>query len=899
MLEPRPDGTFWPYLMDFGLVREVDSNTQTSSGGIEGTPSFMAPEQARCETQLLDARTDVYGLGATLYNALTGRPPFVGNPTDVLVDVLLSEPPRPRAIDPTISPHLQTIVDKCLEKEPHRRYDSALTLAQDLGRYLDGVPIAARPPGFFRRAKRFVLRHTLLVASISTALVATLVLGSVALRIRWQASRQARLAQQLGQEIAKMEWLLRSARQLPLHDLAREKVIVRQRMKQLHAELASYGSLSQGLAHYALGRGYMALHEYPQALTELQQAQKLGVRGPEVDYALGFVLGKHFEQAIYEARLSGGGDWAQKQLKVLEPKYLTPATAALVRSRAMQLDAPQYLEGLIAYYQRDYDAALQQAAAALSEAPWLYEASKLAGDVHLDRALLARGRGHYEEAEREFAAAVQSYDSAALVGRSDAEVYEGLAEAWVRQVEMAVDRGQSPEAAYAAAMSASDKLTAAEPQGVAGLLKKGQASAMTLGQLDTGMTSEETARKCLEATAEALQKQPGHPYAAEVAAICYISQADAANSRGANPEPFLRQAQRLLEAVTKQHPHFLWALNDLGNVHNMLGSYMQVHGQPRAKEMFLKSLAHHASTAKLDPTYAASPQNTLSVLLLLLLEARSEQEVLDVLKRADAELARCTAINSQDQPCFSNYFQVYARAAALALQAGQNPEPRLARSFFYLDRTRQPGGSFLDVEHYAALAHFVQASYAVQQKQAPDAALVELEADLARCFTIAAQDAMCRTLAARAEWLQAQWLVLHGKDDAARLEAGLIKAQLATQSTVVYPDAWQTLAEAHLRLARAEKKRLALRDGHVTAGLGAADLALAINPQHAPTLATQGELCLLRALAAPDLPTRRALAQTAAQALAQAIKNNPFLANSHAKPLAEAYALAPPTSARP
>lgn len=454
MIERRSDGTFWPYLMDFGLAREVDSNSQTSTGGVEGTPAYMAPDQARGETRLLDARSDVYGLGATLYSALAGRPPFVGNSTDVLMAVLLNEPPKLRTLDPAIPPALEIIVEKCLEKDPNRRYPSAKALAEDLGRYLEGARITARPPGILRRAGRMVQRHKLLVASAAAALLASVILGGVALRIRWQAAAQARLAQHLGQEITKMEWLLRSARQMPLHDLGREKVIIRQRMAELQAELASYGPLSRGLAHYALGRGHLALHEYPQALTALEQANTLGVKSAEIDYALGFVLGKHFEQATYEARLAGGGDWAKKQLKEIEPKYLTSAIVFLQRSRAIKLDTPQYLEGLIAYYQRDYDGALKQADAALRPAPWLYEADKLAGDVHLDRALQARDSGHYAEAEREFAGAVKRYEAAAAVGQSDGEVYEGLAEAWIRRTEMEVLRGHPIETAYTAARAA-------------------------------------------------------------------------------------------------------------------------------------------------------------------------------------------------------------------------------------------------------------------------------------------------------------------------------------------------------------------------------------------------------------------------------------------------------------
>ena len=898
MLERRPDGAWWPYLMDFGLAREVDSNTQTSLGGVEGTPAFMPPEQARCESKNLDARADVYALGATLYSALAGRLPFVGTATDVLIAVLLSEPPRLRTLDPTISRTLTTIVDKCMEKEPKRRYNSALALAEDLGRYLDGERIVARPPGVLRRVAKFAQRRKLLVASITTALLATVILGGLALRIRLQGAQQARLAQHLGQEITKMEWALRSARQLPLHDLEREKRIIRQQMTELHVSLSGYGSLSRGLAHYALGRGHIALHEYPQALTELEQAIHLGVQGADVDYALGFVLGKHFERAMYDARLSGGGDWARKQLKALEPQYLSPAIAALTRSRSRKLDAPQYLEGLIAYYQRDYDAAIRQGAATLQAAPWLYEGSKLAGDAHLEKALQAREKGHYEEAESEFGEAVRSYDAAAAVGQSDGEVFEGLAEAWIRQIEMAVTRGNSAEAAYAAAVKASDKIRAAEPQDVAGPLKKALASSMMTTLVSAGLSSK-WVPECLTAAEQVLKKQPENPYASEAAATCYISEADQENERGENPEPTLRNAKRLLENSIKNYPHFLWALSDLGNVHNMLGAYFQTHGNPLAKDMLTRSLEHYATAAALDPSYEAALQNSLWALVALIYEAHSEEELQNVLARSDSTLSKCVAINSRSQQCFSNYSQVYARAAAFALGAGQDPQPRLTRALHYLDKTRKLGGSFLDAEQNAAFVHLILARAQVKAKRDPSANLVELQEDLIRCFNVAAKDATCRTLAARAALVQSEWLASQGKPIAVSLATALAKALLATQNAEAYPNAWQTLAEVHLRIARAQQDQRAARDGHIAAGLEAASQVFGRNPNHALGLATQGALYLLRAQTAQNPPARQVAAQAAAKSLRQALNNDPFLSHEYVPLVAEASALSQPPNNAP
>lgn len=894
MVERRPDGTWWPYLMDFGLVKEVNASSQSAShsstGGVEGTPAYMAPEQARGEKRALDPRADVYGLGATLYTVLAGRTPFVGNSTDVLLEVLLNDPPRLRTFDPAIPAALETIVHKCMDKNPKHRYESAAALAEDLGRFLEGTKIAARPPSIARRMVRFAQRNKLFVASAATALVAGLVLGVVTLRIRFQAAEQARLAQRLGQEITKMEWLLRSARQLPLHDLGREKRIIRKRMELLQTEVATYGQVGRGLAHYALGRGHMALHEYPQALDELRQAVALGVQSAEVDYALGFVLGKHFEKEMYEARLSGGGDWAKKQLKAIEPNYLQPALVSLQRSRAMKLDAPQYLEGLIAYYQRDYATALKQADAALREAPWLYEAAKLAGDVHLEQALQARDSGHAELAERDFASAVQRFEAAAAIGQSDGEVYEGLAEAWVRQIEMARDRGQPFAEHYTRAIAATNKLMETEPESIAGPLKKAFAAGMTTAPGTNYITTSEPARLCLESAERVLEKQPGNPYASDMAAMCLLALADIERLQGVDPEPRLRKALGLLEPVVKKFPHFLWGLNDLGNLEQALGTHLQLHGSPAANAAFQRGIDYATAAAELDPSYIGAPSVVLWSLVLGTMELRSEEELKQLLAKADAWMVRCQSINAQYQQCFNNIFQIYTRAAYRALQAGQDPQPRLQRGLGNLATMRKLGGPLLDAEQHAVFAALIDAMDRVRRKQDPAPALAELQANLQRCFASAAQDVMCRTLAAQADWVRADWEAVQGRAVGAMLDSALSKATLAAQTPETYPDAQQTLAATHLRLAQVAQNEPKMRELHIAQGLEALTKTFAINANHAQGLATQGALLLLRAQTASDPSARSAAGRAAKQALERALEREPFLTHAHAALLKSAQA---------
>jgi serine/threonine protein kinase/Tfp pilus assembly protein PilF len=160
-----------PHLTDFGLARLVETeSTVTRTLEVLGTPSYMAPEQAAGNNSQLTRATDVYGLGAVLYQLLTGHPPFAGGTTYETIKLLLeTESRQPRQLNPKIDRDLSTICLKCIEKDPKRRYSSALALTEDLEHWLKHEPIQARHTGIFTRGKKWVRRNptsALLVVSL-------------------------------------------------------------------------------------------------------------------------------------------------------------------------------------------------------------------------------------------------------------------------------------------------------------------------------------------------------------------------------------------------------------------------------------------------------------------------------------------------------------------------------------------------------------------------------------------------------------------------------------------------------------------------------------------------------------------------------------------------------------
>ena len=185
-------------LLDFGLAQLADASALSASGSFRGTPYYASPEQVDPRGRTIDGRTDVYSLGATLYQCLTGQPPFEGaSSAEVFHGILTREPRRPRELAPAISRDLETVLLTALEKDPERRYASAEAFARDLAALLEMRPIAAQPPGALTRAVKWTRRNRGTSAAVGAAFVLGLTFLAVLLGQRIQEERrfEAELAQ--------------------------------------------------------------------------------------------------------------------------------------------------------------------------------------------------------------------------------------------------------------------------------------------------------------------------------------------------------------------------------------------------------------------------------------------------------------------------------------------------------------------------------------------------------------------------------------------------------------------------------------------------------------------------------------------------------------------------------
>ncbi|HTI49855.1 MAG TPA: serine/threonine-protein kinase, partial [Planctomycetaceae bacterium] len=207
--EGRAHGVSWsadeiPKIADFGLAKAVSgpgddvADALTQTGDLLGTPSYMSPEQASGHREQVGPTTDIYGLGAILYELLTGRPPFQGvTVVEVLQQVLSEDPVSPARLQPRLPRDLEIICLKCLEKQPACRYATALELADDLQRFVAGESIRARPVPRLSRLGRWCRRNPVLacLGGLVGVLAAALLVGSLAATVRLQKAARERLAE--------------------------------------------------------------------------------------------------------------------------------------------------------------------------------------------------------------------------------------------------------------------------------------------------------------------------------------------------------------------------------------------------------------------------------------------------------------------------------------------------------------------------------------------------------------------------------------------------------------------------------------------------------------------------------------------------------------------------------
>lgn len=883
MVERTEDGQWKPYVMDFGLVREEAKKGITVTGAVLGTPTYMAPEQAAGRWNKMDRRSDVYSLGATLYEALAGQPPFEGfSAMDVMMKVLKTEPVMLRKLDPALPVQLETIVAKCLEKDLARRYESAKALANDLRSFLEGERIQAQPASLAYRILKKARQHKLAVSVAAVVLIALTVTVTVSIYLRIKTVEQTRLAQQLGQEfgqkVREMEAIMRIAYLVPLHDTRREQQLIRSRIKDIEDIISRLGPVAAGPGHYAIGRGYLALREYTQAREHLELAWKHGYRAPEVAYTLGLVMGSLYQLANEDLmKLDLSARAARKQ--EIKREYRDPALNYLKMSGGIEVEAPAFVEGLIAFYEERYDEALTKSLAAFQQQPTLHEAKRLTGDIHVAVATDFMLNGQYDKAKELLRLAGEDYAEAIEIGESDPAVYECECERQLRLLEIEIDAGIAGESAgreaFHNALAACDKALVANPvNAVAYSKKSGVYWRWGEYQVNYGQDPRATLSQAIEMGEQAVRCDGKKYEAYNGIGNAFFKLGDYEMEQGGNPLPSLDKAiENYLRSVAI-NPGYSQAYNGLGLAYCKRGNYEQERGLDpllsfqRSIDYFERSIAIAASNVdytNLGISYWSKGKFEME-------NGLDPQASLD---RAIESLKRSIALNANNSDAYISLGISYNTKGEYQLKEGRDPNALLALAIENYQRALAINESDLYAHFNLAVALNMQAIYLCAQGSDPSAALSRARAALTTAMALNSADADLYTTWCETELVHIAWLTRNHLSPAESIARAERYLQRSLKLNAQNAEAYGLMAELCRQQAQWQLWENSRPVAEINRGLAMARRAIAINPRLARAFATKGTLHLLQARAVNA--KRKEQARLALADLEQAIKLNRLL----------------------
>jgi serine/threonine-protein kinase len=761
-----------------------------------GTPNFMAPEQARGDIGAIGSLTDVWALGATLYQLLAGKPPFDG---DSIMNILRSVEMDEPAPLPGVQRDLQAIAFRCLEKAPAKRYASAAALAKDLSAFERGEPVIARRRGLLRRAQLLARKNRWpLLAAGALALVGTVALaGWIAARAG--ATRRVRAARELGQSLQTMRSTMRAARMLPLHDIEPDRGKVRAEMNRIAAVMRTLGDEGRAPGEFALGAGWFALGDHKQARAHLEAAWAGGERSPDLAYDLGLVLGTAYYKAKANPPALEEAGRARYEAE-LDRTLRAPAIAYLRAAAGAADTSPAYVEAMIAFYDRRYEEVIARAQTAIRDMPTLYEAELLAADALGRRAQTELSAGQLAPAKAHFAEADAAFARAQEIGRSDPYVYLELSDALLGYASHADHLGEDPGPMYRRALEACERGRRADsravwPDGMEAF------AAWLLGgvEVEHGRDPLPAFQRAIAAAGRIIARDPQTVEGRVALGDALIGVGRDEIRRGRDPRASLQRAIDAFEAALKIRAD-LQGYSHLGVAWGELARWQMAHGldASRAVEADVAANEQAARIDPSDPDTVLMPCRILAEWVMDRVERDRDAGV--VLARANQKCSAAEAVSSGDTRVLRCVGDLDHARALLAWQAGDDPLPELDRA----------------------------------------------QAKLERVIALDATDSDYRIALTRILVTRADYLTVRGRDASSAQARALREARLAVEIAPNDPRGWVAVAVAHRAAARAGRASArAIADGLV-----ATARALATKSDDGEALVVAAELHLLEGWAA-------------------------------------------------
>jgi tetratricopeptide (TPR) repeat protein len=678
--------------------------------------------------------------------------------------------------------------------------------------------LAPRP----RRAR------SLAIAAIAVVVPVVLAASGYAIHLRRAAERRIDLVSHLRGLAPELRTMLRSAHMLPRHDIRPARERVRSAMREVERQQqTSAGRDETGVIAFVLGEGHRALGEQDPALVLLEQAWAAGERGPQIDAALGDVLGASYQNQLGKLESTVPSSERAAQIRGIEQRYRDPAMAHLRAALAARASSPEYLEALIAFHEHRLADAIRGASAAWAEAPTLYEAGMLEARAHHEagHALVTAGRG--DAARDEFAVARRIFERVLESARSDDD-------AWLRYGEMVYDQAHDlgkedlPPDLRQQAIDALRTVRQINPDRWDAILSEIQ---IYEHEANLAIVSYRDPRPYVERVLAAAEEARAHGAAAarvdRIVCLAYWERAVHDSHRG-NPRGDFERAIAACERATAAKADAR-SYASLGVVCAALAAYEAEHGGDPARHFELGERSFRASLAINDD---AGQRYNLGRLW-----TRRARDQIDHgrdprrwVDAAIAELNRVVQMDATRGDALAAIGDVLVVRARREQAEHADPRPTIAEARRTLDRALAIDATLIPPIKYRIELAELEVEALLERHADPAPAVAAMQSDAQQLLRRRPDEGFAHRMACRAELLAARSALARGAASDGLLRRAAAEAARARGADPMDASAWLASAEVEQLRAEAARSHRVARARANARGLAFTEQALAIDP---------------------------------------------------------------------
>jgi tetratricopeptide (TPR) repeat protein/tRNA A-37 threonylcarbamoyl transferase component Bud32 len=855
-----------------------DSAELTSAGAVVGTPAYMPPEQA--QGSAVDARADVYSLGAILYHTLSGRPPYRGDSDSVIEQVRSGPPPALEKIEPGTPSELAAIVRNAMQRAPEQRYPSAREMVDDLRRFQTGQLVRAHRYSPLVLGRRWMTRHPRFMTLV---LLGVLVAGAAGLvgRERKAAAARLRLAADLSAQVEREKARLDVDYRSPLHDTRPTIAAVKEHMRGIEAELSTGRDSDRALGLYALARVHMTLREFPAARQELEAAMRLSDHPAEVQAALGRTMAELYGEALHDLETLPPPLRAQRA-KALQQSLRDPALQLLKREASSAL-----VRGIIALFEERFDEALVLARQAAVEDPTGYEGLLLQGDVEIARTIKEKLSGHRAEALAGLDRAGAAYRAAAEIGRSDPFAHQRECQRTSLVVDVQRNTSRLERKVADEAVAACERAQRANPDLPSILLDEAHLyEQLAENNLLFGLDPRPELQRGVALVEEALRIDPEIPDGDLRIARSHRNLSTWQVHHGVDPRPTFALIRSHLEAAIKRRPT-AEVYHSLGENYTNEADYLIGLGEdPTAGLKKAIEMSEHAT--QLEDRASTHFNIAGSYLMLAVWEIGHGRSPTAYLAQARKQTETFIAMNPSVSWGLDRLGIADRLEGVFEWESGRDARALFERALDLNTRGRIKNEDVVDLETQRTLTLREYAETLIDEGKDATARLAEGRAAIDKAIAVDRENYSSYQRLAEIELLRAR----SSRSPAAafaEVERALVEAERLspTEPLLLITRAMLARWKAHWQLARGDDA-----SATVAAGLKTIDSAITSLPHDALAAAVRGALEAQRARITRDPGSRSAALERARGSLERALGINPLLARRYRPLLDEISAAA-------